>query len=352
MIERGQHQDGERRAGVRVGASSTAVAAILAWSSRAAAEGLAATAPSMFAPTAEPAIAIRDYSYLVIGICAAIFFVVFSLLIVTVVRFRARKGDDRREPPQIYGSDQLELAWTVVPLLIVILLGLVTTRHIVGLQPGAPGSDGLRVTVVGHQWWWELVYPDQGFTTANELHLVAGRVAELELASQDVIHSFWVPQLAGKTDVIPNRTNHMWIAPDRTGVFVGQCAEFCGTQHANMLLRVVVHSEEEFATWIAHQQALAVDAPSGRAGREIFEQTACVSCHTIRGTDAEGRFGPDLTHLMSRRTIGAGVAPNDRTSLQHWITRPDHFKPGALMPAMGLDEARIERVVDYLTTLE
>ena len=307
--------------------------------------------PSMYSAVSTPANIIAEYSLLVIGICGVIFVVVAGLLALTIVRFRARPNDDRREPPQIYGSNQIELAWTVVPILIVIILGLVTARNILALQKDEKPEGWLPVTAIGHQWWWEFRYPEHGVVTANELHLPVGRPAFFNLESQDVIHSFWVPQLSGKTDLIPNRRNHLWMEPLKPGVYVGQCAEYCGTQHAHMLLRVVVHPPGEFERWLAHQRRDADVSPGASEGRRLFESTACVNCHTVRGTDADGRFGPDLTHLMSRATIGAGVASNDRAHLIEWVTDPDHLKPGARMPAMKLEPQQIEQVVDYLLTL-
>ena len=308
-------------------------------------------APSMFETASTPANIIAEYSILVLVICAAIFAVVAGLLVVTIVRYRARPDDDGREPPQVYGSNQVELAWTVVPMLIVILLGLVTARNILALQKDERPEGWLPVTVIGHQWWWEFRYPEQGVVTANELHLPIGRPTFFDLESQDVIHSFWVPQLSGKTDLIPNRTNHLWVDPLKPGVYVGQCAEYCGTQHAHMLLRVVVHTPQEFERWVAHQRTDAVTDPTVAEGRRVFESTACVNCHTVRGTDADGLFGPDLTHLMSRATIGSGIASNDRAHLIEWVTDPDHLKPGARMPAMKLETEQVEQVVDYLLTL-
>ncbi len=307
--------------------------------------------PSMFDPASTPAEAIDSYTMLVVAICAAIFLVVGGLLAFAVVRFRARPGDEGREPPQIYGSNQIELAWTVIPVLIVVILALVTARTILDLQKDERPEGWLAITATGHQWWWEFHYPTLGITTANELHIPVGQATFLDLESQDVIHSFWVPQLSGKTDVVPNRTNHLWMEAREPGLYVGQCAEFCGTQHAYMLLRVFVDTKEDFERWVASQQEQAAVAAAVGPGREIFENTACVNCHTVRGTGARGRFGPDLTHLMSRTTIGAGVAPNDRASLVEWVTRPDHLKPGVLMPAMQLEPARIELLVDYLVSL-
>jgi cytochrome c oxidase subunit 2 len=312
--------------------------------------------PSIFAPASTPAFAIRDLSWFVLGICAAIFVVVGGLLTYSVIRFRRRPGEDNREPPQVYGSNQIELAWTVVPVLIVVVLFLATARYIFGIEGLQPTPNALQVTVVGHQWWWEIRYPDLGVVTANELHVPASDQGDvtptfLTLQSADVIHSFWVPQLAGKMDVIPNRTNRVWIDPRAPGLYVGQCAEFCGVQHAGMLLRVIVHPKDEFAAWVAAQKALAVDDPAVRAGRELFQSTACINCHTVRGTPANGIFGPDLTHLMSRSTLGAGVASNTPENLRDWVNNPAALKPGALMPAMQLSRADLDQIVAYLLTL-
>ncbi len=330
---------------------------LLAAASALASDPAAVETPSILDPAAHTARAILDYGALVVGICAAIFAVVALLIVVTVVRFRARPGDDAREPAQVYGSTQIELAWTVVPILIVVVLGLVTAREILALQREVPEEGWLEVTVVGHQWWWEFEYPQYGFITANELHIPVSaegdpRPTFLTLQSQDVIHSFWVPQLSWKTDLIPNRTNHLWIDPQEPGLFVGACAEYCGTQHAWMLLRVVVESPEEFERWVANQQRPARRVESVREGREVFERTSCINCHRVQGTVANGRFGPDLTHMMSRETLGAGVAANNRENLTQWIETPDHLKVGVLMPAMQLERRQIESMVDYLMTLE
>ena len=222
--------------------------------------------PSIFAPVSTPAFAIRDLSYFVLGICAVIFVVVSGLLTYSLVRFRRRRGDEAREPPQIYGSNQIELAWTVVPVLIVVILFLATARYIFGIQGVQPSPNALEATIVGHQWWWEIRYPQLGIITANELHVPVSDPANptpifLTLESADVIHSFWVPQLAGKMDVIPNKTNRVWIDPHTPGLYVGQCAEYCGLQHAGMLLRVIVQPQDEFAQWVATQQAPGRDDP-------------------------------------------------------------------------------------------
>jgi cytochrome c oxidase subunit 2 len=310
---------------------------------------------SIFDPVSAPADAVVDVARLVLGVTAGIFAIVGGLLVFSIVRYRLRHDDDASEPPQVYGSDQIELAWTVIPTVIVFALGIVTARTVFDVQAATKPPGAIDVTVVGHQWWWEIRYPGLGIVTANELHVPVsdGDVAPtfLALESADVVHSFWVPQLAGKTDVIPNRRNAMWIAPREPGLYLGQCAEFCGTQHAHMLLQVHVHPRAEYDAWVAAQQQPAVADPAVAAGRRIFETTACINCHSVRGTVATGRFGPDLTHLMSRDTLAAGADALTPETLRAWIRDPDHLKPGALMPAMNLDDAALDQLVAYLQTL-
>jgi len=312
---------------------------------------------SIFDPVSTPAAEIYTLSLLVLGICAAIFIVVGALLVYSIVRFRQRPEHDDTEPPQIYGSNPIELAWTVVPLLIISVLFLVSTRTLLAVQKALPPPGTLHVTVIGHQWWWEFRYPDLGVVTANELHVPVSSAGDrrptfLRLESADVAHSFWVPQLNGKTDLIPNRVNTMWIEPMRPGLFLGQCAEYCGTQHAHMLLRVIAHPRAEFDAWVAEQRAAAVADASVAAGRSLFQSVACINCHRVDGTVADGVFGPDLTHLMSRDTIGAGVAANNAANLRAWVKNPDDLKVGALMPAMKLKDAEIDQIVAYLATLK
>jgi cytochrome c oxidase subunit II len=312
--------------------------------------------PSIFDPRSTPSKSIYHLSYFVLSITGLIFVVVFALLVYAVVKFRKRPGDDGREPAQVYGSTQIELAWTVIPILIVVVLFLATARVIHSIQDAPKPENAVEVVAVGHQFWWEFRYPQLGVVTANELHIPVSEAAQptptfLTLLSADTDHSFWVPQLAGKTDLIPNRVNHMWMDPYETGIFLGQCAQYCGTQHAKMLLRVYVDSSEEFATWIHAQQQPAVINENVTAGRRVFETTACINCHAIGGTVANGRFGPDLTHLMSRQTIASGAAENTKANLRLWIQKPDAIKPGSLMPAMQLKNADLDALVDYLETL-
>src|SRR6266851_5522160 len=277
--------------------------------------------PSIFDPHSTPAESIRHLSHFVLGVTGVIFLVVFSLLTYAVVKFRSKVTDTEREPAQVYGSTQIELAWTIIPILIVVVLFLATARVIHAIQDAPKPPEAVEVTAIGHQFWWEFRYPGLGIVTANELHVPVSDPAHptptfLQLLSADTDHSFWVPELAGKTDLIPNRVNETWLDPQETGLFLGQRAQYCGTQHAKMLLRVYVDSTEDFNAWVRGQQQPANYDEKEDAGRRVFESTACLNCHAIAGTNGTGRFGPDLTHLMSRRTIAAGAAENTPENLR------------------------------------
>jgi cytochrome c oxidase subunit 2 len=285
----------------------------------------------------------------------AIFAVVCGLLVYALVRFR-RTQDEGREPPQVYGSNQVELAWTVVPMLIVVVLFLATARVITRVQGAGRPDEAIEVVAIGHQFWWEYRYPGLNVVTANELHVPVSDAGHstptfITLRSADTDHSFWAPRLAGKTDLIPNRTNTMWIEPVETGLYLGQCAQYCGTQHAKMLIRVYVDARSAFDRWIAEQRlpARADDAVS--SGRRIFNQTSCINCHTVAGTPANGHFGPDLTHLMSRDTIASGAAENTPAHLRNWIRNPGDIKPGSRMPAMNLTDQELDALTAYLLSL-
>jgi len=312
--------------------------------------------PNIFLPRSTPADMIDHVSWFVLEICGLIFIVVFSLLVYCVIKFGIRKGDTSREPAQVYGSNQIELAWTVIPILIVVVLFLASARVIHAIQDAAKPPAAVDVIAIGHQFWWEFRYPSLDVVAANELHIPISDPAHptptfLKLISADTDHSFWIPQLNGKTDLIPNRVNEMWLDPHQTGLFLGQCAQYCGTQHAKMLLRVYVDSPEAFASWIQAQKQPASSNESVAAGRRVFETTACINCHAVSSTPANGRFGPDLTHLMSRATLASGAADNTRDNLRLWIQDPDAIKPGSLMPAMKLSEADLDALVNYLMTL-
>jgi cytochrome c oxidase subunit 2 len=323
---------------------------------------------SIFHPVSPPASSIRDLGVLMLAITGLIFVLVEGILIYAVIRFRRGAPKGPSEPPQVYGSNPIEIAWTAAPALIVFVMTLVITRTLweVKVDPHKPPSESrpLQVRVIGHQWWWEYVYENYdgeelGFTTANELHVPASDFTEatqrrpvyLTLQSADVCHSFWVPRLGGKTDLIPGRTNHMWFETGHEELFLGQCAEYCGTQHAGMLLRVNVDSPEAFARWLESQKGPAVDDARASEGKKTFLSQSCIKCHRVREIGADGTYAPDLTHLMSRETLASGLVPNSRENLRQWIADPQKVKPGCLMPAFGLSEREIDLIVDYLATL-
>jgi cytochrome c oxidase subunit II len=311
---------------------------------------------SIFSPAGTPAHSIVGLSILVLAITAVIFLTVAGLLLYALIRYRCRPGAEEREPAQIYGSTEIELAWTVIPILIVVVLFLSTARVIFILQAAPEPPQALNVTVIGHQYWWEFRYPALGVVTANELHVPVSDPKHptptyLTMSSADTDHSFWIPRLAGKMDVIPNKVNVMWIDPGETGLYLGQCAQYCGTQHAKMLLRVYADSPAGFAAWAAHQRQPAEESGGASEGRTVFEHNACIDCHTIAGTVATGRFGPDLTHLASRATIASGSIPNTAENLRKFVDNPAHDKPGVLMPPMHLSAHDLDAVTAYLTTL-
>lgn len=312
---------------------------------------------SIFSPASTPASQIYSVSLFVLAITLGIFIVVGGLILYAAVRFRRPADDDGVEPPQIFGSNQIELSWTIIPVLIVVVLFLATARIIFAIQDAPKPSSGLDVTVIGHQFWWEFRYPSLHITTANELHIPVSteedpRPTFMKLTSADVIHSFWVPRLAGKVDLLPNRINELWMDPHTPGLYVGQCAQFCGVQHAKMLLRVYVDTPEQFAAWVKQEQQPGVQDPTVAAGRHEFESQACMNCHAIAGTAAHGQFGPDLTHLASRKTIASGAADNTTENLERWIDDPDLIKEGSLMPSMHLTPEQVREVTAYLNTLQ
>lgn len=320
---------------------------------------LGATPPenlSVLEPTSAPATSIRDFFWMVVAIVGGILVVVGGALVYCIVRFRAREGDTA-EPAQIYGSRPLEVAWTLAPALVVFMLFLIVLRSVAEVRLNQPPPHALEVKTIGHQFWWEFDYPELGFRTANEMHVPTSdpstaRPIFLRLRSADVIHSFWVPRLSGKTDLVPGRDNKMWFQADHEDIYFGQCAEYCGAQHANMMIRVIAEPLERFEAWCAEQRQQAQDVPAVQAGRDIFLKNSCANCHTIRGTPAAGTFGPDLTHLHSRQTLAAGVIANNPENLRRWIANPETFKPGCKMPALRLSEENIARVAQYLDTLD
>jgi cytochrome c oxidase subunit 2 len=311
---------------------------------------------NIFSPQATPAHEIYGLSLLVLSITLGIFVVVAGLLCYVIVRFRHRGGEAEGEPAQLYGSRQIEVLWTVIPILIVVVLFLATARIISVTERASKPANALDVVVIAHQFWWEYRYPKLGIVTANELHVPvsdpkAPTPTYMTMSSADVDHSWWVPELAGKMDLIPNKVNVMWIDPPRPGLYLGQCSQYCGTAHAKMLIRVYVDSPADFARWSASQKLPAASDPAASEGRRVFEHTACVNCHTVTGTAAVGSFGPDLTHLASRDTIASGAVKNEPRNMRQWIDDPDMMKPGALMPKMHLNDHELDVVTAYMATL-
>jgi len=313
-----------------------------------------------------------------------IVFVLVEVILIYVV-FRYRRRENQGMPPQTHGSTKLEIAWTLIPAVILVFIAVPTVRTIFITQArAAPGS--LNIEVTGHQWWWEFRYPDYGVTTANEIYIPTGRTVNFRLRSADVIHSFWAPELGGKRDVVTNRTNYMWYTPDSSissNVWNGFCAEYCGASHANMRFRVFTVTRQQFESWVAGQKLPArfgaVSSGTGAAGStqpgyifpreqvpdyavphspipsglkftpgltgnaqrglKVFTSSACIGCHAIAGNPmAMGTTGPNLTHVGSRLTIAAGRFPNAAAYLALWIKNARAMKPEIIMPTLGVDE--------------
>jgi cytochrome c oxidase subunit 2 len=276
-----------------------------------------------------------------------IFVVVELLLLYALVRFRSSRSETE-VPSQVHGFTALEIAWTLVPAAILFFIAIPTVRTIFQLQGAPPTDDPLEIHVIGHQWWWEFQYPELGIVTANELHVPVGRTASLTLSSADVIHSFWVPQIGGKRDLNPGSENLLWFTPTEIGEYHGQCAELCGTSHANMRMRVFVDDSASFAEWSASMSAPAVP---DSAGALTFLISGCAACHTIAGTPAQGKIGPNLTNVGRRTTLASSLIPNTPEHMANWLRSPDSVKPGALMPDLNLDEQRIADLVRFLEGL-
>lgn len=282
-----------------------------------------------------------------------VFVVVEAVLLFVIIRFRERP--DSPAPKQVHGHTMLEIAWTLAPAVVLVFIAVPTIQTIFRTQGTAP-EGALEIEVVGHQWWWEFRYPELGVTTANEMHVPVGRPVALVMTSADVIHSFWVPKLGGKRDLMPRRTTRIAFTPDSVGEVLGQCAEFCGESHANMRFMVVVDDAHGFAAWAANEQAPPVAAETmgalARRGAEAFRdpRNQCMACHTVQGI-TPGVIGPNLTHVGSRSTIASGILPNTEEALARWIRDPLREKPGSLMPKVDVAEDTIAALVAYLQSL-
>jgi cytochrome c oxidase subunit II len=286
--------------------------------------------------------------------------VVFVLVVLALLFSAFRRRDSEAAEADPGRERSLTTAVSIATALtVLILFGFLVYDVAVGRQlTRGLGKDALQVRVIGHQWWWELQYRDSvahnWFTTANELHIPVGRPVALELLSTDVIHSFWPPTVSQKRDLIPGKDNSLWLQADTPGVYRGQCAEYCGQQHAKMAFLVIAQRPDSFASWLAAQRdtALTPTTELARRGQEVFLASSCVMCHAIAGTPAGSRVGPDLTHLASRRTIAAGTLPNTRGNLAGWIVDPQKIKPGTRMPPNQLKPADLQALLAYLETLK
>lgn len=283
------------------------------------------------------------WATLVIGV------MVLGLITWILLRYRDRAGEGL--PRQARGHSMLEIAWTIAPAIVLLIIA-VPTIHVVFRTQAPASPQALEIDVIGKQWWWEYRYPTLGVVTANELHVPSGRPVVVKLVGWDVIHSFWVPQIAAKRDVIPGRLDRITFTADTPGTYWGQCAEFCGTSHANMLLRVMVDPPEQFDRWVQAQLS-APGEPSGAAadGKGLYTTRACVGCHTIQGVSAGG-LGPDLTHFGSRTTLAAGLLPNGPQTVAAWLKDPQAIKPGAKMPNLGLTDEEARALAAYLLSLK
>ena len=298
------------------------------------------------------------YGLLWIG-AAVVGALVEGLLVFAIIRFRGRPRTAHGRPVPVHGNTKLEIAWTIIPAIVLVAIGIPTLRIIADLDKG-PSSNPMHVTAVGNQFFFQFFYDDAGNTASGlqvsstgELHVPAGRQVDINLQSNDVIHSLWVPTLAGKTDLIPGRTNHMWLSADQPGEYSGQCAEFCGLGHANMRFKVVAQTDADFNAWVdsvKHPQ----QGGNADAGKALFVNGPCAGCHTVAGTSAAGKVGPELTKIGDPKVIPqiAGVLDNTPDNLKKWLADPPGVKPGTIMPNLHLAPTDIDNLVAYLATLK
>lgn len=316
--------------------------------------GFAASAcndsPSPLDPHGPRASSISNLWWVLMTVGTVTWIVVIFLIFLGIFHRRGRLEPDAKQAEPV---GFVLVGGAVVPLVVLVGLMFFTLRTL-NVVSEEPGRTDVLIEVTGHRWWWEVHYPEQDFTTANELHIPVDEPVRIALTSDDVIHSFWLPQLQGKMDLIPGKDNVLYIEADEAGVYRGECAEFCGTQHANMAFTVVAESRPDFERWLEAQQQPAPRPtdPSAVKGQQIFFGSACVYCHNVQGTTVSATIGPDLTHLMSRDRIAAGTLENTHASLGAWIINPQDAKPGNLMPPTQMDAESLQNLLDYLETLQ
>lgn len=279
----------------------------------------------------------------------AIFLATFLLLMIAVALPKRKESSG----PPLGSTRFVVLSGVILPT--IVLFTLMFYSLSASLTVRTPQDTAMTIRVIGHRWWWDVVYPEQGIVTANEIHIPAGVPILIKLTSQDVVHSFWVPNLGGKMDLVPGKLNLFWMQSDRPGLFRGQCAEYCGLQHALMAFMVVVLEPADFETWVAErrQDHTSPRDPILQRGRDAFfhPDAGCYTCHAVRGTDAVGTLGPDLTHIGSRLTLGAASVPNTRENLRQWLIDPHVIKPGNRMPPTIINEADLDAMVEFLMSL-
>jgi len=306
---------------------------------------------NIFSFATEQARTIVNLAYINFAICAVFLVTVTGLITYAVFKFRGKEGD--AEPDQHEGNLKLEITWTVVPALLFLFLGVLTGMVMHDINPPV-GKRKPDVVVNAHQFWWEYRYPKTGVVTANELYLPEGADLLLEIRSQDVIHSFWVPNFGEKMDAIPGHPNNLFLKPIQSGLFLGQCSEYCGAQHGLMRILANVVPQKDFDKW-TQSQLVVPPAPTDNTaqhGKELFMSKTCVQCHAINGTEARARVAPDLTHLADRKTIGSGVIENNLEGLTEWIMNPQQFKPGCYMPNMQISQSEAHDIAVYLESLK
>ena len=307
---------------------------------------------SILHPAGVQAARLTDLWWEMFWICAVVWCAVALAAVIAIAR--GRGGTSTASERQLRGWVAAAGGLTIVALIALLFQSVVTGRALDTLR----SPDALRIQVTGNQWWWDVQYvtanPSLRVTTANEIHMPVGRPIRIDLRSNDVIHSLWIPNLQGKIDLVPGRLNELWLQADRAGVYRGQCAEYCGLQHAKMALVVVAEPAADFERWLTGNRASAPApiTPEQQRGKEVVERGPCAMCHNITGTLAGGRTAPDLTHIASRSTIGAGSLPNTRGYLAGWIADPQHIKPGNRMPSVGLNDDELQAVLAYLETLK
>lgn len=336
----GQHPRVRAR---RLAAGALAAAAVIA----AALVLAGCDAPSILRAEGSAADQIRTLAIWVFGILAVVLFAVWGILVYVILTGRRRPPE---KASQTKGNLRIEIVWTAIPAVIVTVLFVLTVVYTERINLPASGA---QFTAIGRQWWWDFDFKELGFKSPNEVYVAEGRTTHIRLLSSDVIHSFWVPQMGGKVDMIPGHVKYIRFVPLRTGSYLGECAEFCGVQHGKMRFLFVVVTPEEYSAWVKHQQQPAAE-PQGAdavAGKDVIGSVGCGSCHAIRGTALKGTFGPDLTHFGSRKGIAAYTLKNTPANLLRWIRDPQGVKPESKMPNVPLPLAQQQQITAYLEEL-